>query len=110
MLGENQSPEQSSSQKSLLFYNHTECECQSKMDDLMPRDSLPTAAVFAERPSPVHRTDEYAHNTYFLRPHKPFLFNNDADEQGRVNFVRLFLLQQNCRLLGLTFSIKSPET
>lgn len=29
----------SSSLEKLPFYNHTECECQDKMEDLMPRDS-----------------------------------------------------------------------
>ena len=29
----------------LVFYNHTECECRDRMDDLMPRDvSIPAAS------------------------------------------------------------------
>src|SRR5688572_8336972 len=29
----------------LVFYNHTECECRDRMEDLMPRDvSIPAAS------------------------------------------------------------------
>uniref|UniRef100_A0A2S2NWL5 Platelet-derived growth factor (PDGF) family profile domain-containing protein n=1 Tax=Schizaphis graminum TaxID=13262 RepID=A0A2S2NWL5_SCHGA len=64
-LGDRQSPEQSSYQKSLLFYNHTECECQSRTDDLMPRDTLPTTSMATPDPPQLfrHRTDKnYQYN------------------------------------------------
>lgn len=63
-LGDRQSPEQSSNQKSLLFYNHTECECQSRTDDLMPRDTMPTASIVTpDPPTPFkHRPEKINQN------------------------------------------------
>lgn len=64
-LGDWKSPEHSSIQKSLLFYNHTECECQSRTDDLMPRDTMPTASVVDPDP-PVpfrHRPEKNNQNS-----------------------------------------------
>lgn len=61
-LSDRQSSDQSSYQKSLLFYNHTECECQSKMDETMPRDTMPpTADVIADHQSVAYRPG----NRYF---------------------------------------------
>ncbi|VVC41797.1 Cystine-knot cytokine,PDGF/VEGF domain [Cinara cedri] len=47
--------DQQSNEKSLLFYNHTECECQSRTEDTMPRDTVPTTADFLVN-RPMHWT------------------------------------------------------
>ncbi|XP_050441771.1 uncharacterized protein LOC126846430 [Adelges cooleyi] len=44
-LGDLKGIEQQTYHKSLLFYNHTECECQSKVDDMMPRDVMTSSAL-----------------------------------------------------------------
>ncbi|XP_050524738.1 uncharacterized protein LOC126896201 isoform X2 [Daktulosphaira vitifoliae] len=42
-LGDRHASDRQTYQKSLLFYNHTECECQSKIEEMMPRDTITTS-------------------------------------------------------------------
>lgn len=88
-LGDRQSSDQSSHQKSLLFYNHTECECQSKVDDMMPRDTMPTsmgAAATVDLPL-MHRNDEYVWTVDILD--NSLKFNNNNNRIRLNNFEKI---------------------
>lgn len=63
-LSDRQSPNQShQSYQTLRFYNHTECHCQPKDDDSMPKDSsiTPTSVDAVDVPAIRDFDDEYVH-------------------------------------------------
>ncbi len=49
----------------LVFYNHTECECRDRMEDLMPRDvSVPSVTSDSGKGSPANALSSSARHMF----------------------------------------------